>query len=180
MSRRSSILLTLAALTLAACDRDPASPTSGDLAHLRLLAGAASASRVDVRVDGEMKLSGLAFGQLSSAIDLAPVAPSLVFVPAGSIIDVIGRTFVLAPGKVTTVVAVDYQTLIRVMFPFPYRAESPYLRSTPGDWSVVVSHAGATDTLAMTGPIAIASGHLRTVLVLDKSGGGVQTVVTEP
>ncbi|MGI8496910.1 MAG: hypothetical protein ACR2OG_04910 [Gemmatimonadaceae bacterium] len=87
MSRRSSILLALSALALAACDRDPASPTSGDLAHLRLLAGAASASRVDVRVDGEMKLTGLTFGQLSAAIDLSPGAHSLVVVPARSYLD---------------------------------------------------------------------------------------------
>ncbi|MDQ6885666.1 MAG: DUF4397 domain-containing protein [Gemmatimonadota bacterium] len=224
MSRRSTVLVALSALALGSCRRDPASPETGELAHLRLLAGAASAARVDVRVDGEMKLTGLPFGQLSAAIDLAPGAHSLVVVPAGSIIDVIGRTFLLGPGKITTVVAVDsagginpvvlsdtgavaiagrsklrvvhlaeqappidvwrtqpdYPALIRVMFPFPYRAESPYLRSTPGNWSVVVSHAGATDTLAMTGPIAIGDGHVLSVLLLDKPGGGIQTVVTEP
>ena len=82
----------------------------------------------------------------------------------------------------------DYSTPIRVEFPFPYRAESPYLQSTPGDWRIFVSdtvpvatpNAPMPDTLADSGPISVSDGTSATVVVVDKPGGGVTFVVVRP
>ncbi len=50
----------------------------------------------------------------------------------------------------------DYQTPIRVMFPFPYGAESSYLQSDPGTWTVFVTSTTDWNTrLAESGPIPV-------------------------
>ncbi len=80
----------------------------------------------------------------------------------------------------------DFGTPIRVQFPFPYLAVSPYLQSDVGVWRVMVSSAAAganppmPDTLANSGPINIGSALTRTVVVIDKPGGGVELVVVDP
>ncbi|HEY2804620.1 MAG TPA: DUF4397 domain-containing protein [Gemmatimonadales bacterium] len=81
----------------------------------------------------------------------------------------------------------DYATPIRVQFPFPYLAVSPYLQSTVGGWDLMVSHAAAgsnppmPDTLANTGAIAVADGKSKTVIVTDgATAGTVQLVVVDP
>jgi hypothetical protein len=82
----------------------------------------------------------------------------------------------------------DYPSLVSVMFPFHYRDASPYLESTPGDWSVIMATEhytieGApflTDTLYASGSIAIPAGTARTVVFMDAPGGGYQTVVLTP
>ncbi len=71
----------------------------------------------------------------------------------------------------------DYDTLIRVMFPFGYRESSPYLLSDPGNWSVAVSHANVVDTLYRTAPIMVGAGKLVTVIVLDSSAAGGYTTL---
>ena len=69
----------------------------------------------------------------------------------------------------------DYCTAIRVMFPFPYRAESSYLQSTPGSWEVWVTRQGETaPRLATSGPVPVAGGEVRTLVILDAPGGGVK------
>jgi hypothetical protein len=52
-----------------------------------------------------------------------------------------------------------------------FRAVTGYFAGAPGDWTVVVSHAGARDTLLATGPVALAGGEARTVVLLDSAGG---------
>ncbi len=82
----------------------------------------------------------------------------------------------------------DYSSLVSVMFPFHYRDASPYLESTPGDWSVVMATEhytieGApllTDTLYAVDPIAVPAGTARTVVFMDAPGGGYQSVVLTP
>ena len=64
----------------------------------------------------------------------------------------------------------DFQTPIRVMFPFAYQATSPYLQSDPGAWEVWVTPVGSTTRLATTGSITVPSGERRTVVVLDSAG----------
>jgi Domain of unknown function (DUF4397) len=72
----------------------------------------------------------------------------------------------------------DFDTLIRVQFPFPYRTVSPYLQSDPGDWHITVSHENQTDTLYASGAIPVGAGKLVTVIVLDSSStGGVTAMV---
>lgn len=74
----------------------------------------------------------------------------------------------------------DYDSLVTVMFPFPYGASSGYVQSTPGTWTIVVSHENQQDTLVATGNIAIPDGHSRTVLLLDDGAGGVQATIVDP
>ncbi|HEY4100406.1 MAG TPA: DUF4397 domain-containing protein [Gemmatimonadales bacterium] len=83
----------------------------------------------------------------------------------------------------------DFGTPIRVEFPFLYGTISPYLQSTPGNWNVLVSDTVATnagpnpgmpDTLGASDAFSVPEGALRTVLVVDKPGGGVKFVVVNP
>ena len=73
----------------------------------------------------------------------------------------------------------DYQTLIRVMFPFAYRAASPYLLSDPGEWTVVVTPKDQTTQLYSTGAIDIPAGKVRTVVLLDAPTGGITAVILD-
>jgi hypothetical protein len=81
----------------------------------------------------------------------------------------------------------DYNTPIRVQFPFNYRDQSPYLQSTPGNWRILVSspvrfggNPPMPDTLAMSGVISVPAGSSRTVVIVDKQGGGISFVVVDP
>jgi hypothetical protein len=74
----------------------------------------------------------------------------------------------------------DFDTLVRVQFPFPYRAVSPYILSDPGDWHVTVSHENLTDTLYASGAITVADGKLVTVIVVDSSASGGITALIVP
>jgi len=55
--------------------------------------------------------------------------------------------------------------------PLNFRAVTRYFDGAPGAWSVVISHAGMTDTLLATGPIPLAEGQARTVVVIDSTPG---------
>jgi hypothetical protein len=69
----------------------------------------------------------------------------------------------------------DYTTPIRVMFPFAYLAESNYMQSDPGAWEVTVTREGeAAPVLATSGPITVADGGVRTVVLLDAPNGGIK------
>jgi hypothetical protein len=57
--------------------------------------------------------------------------------------------------------------------PLTFRAVTRFFDGAPGDWSVVISHAGMTDSLLATGSIPIAAGQARTVVVIDSTAGRV-------
>ena len=57
--------------------------------------------------------------------------------------------------------------------PLNFRAVTRYFDGAAGDWSVVISHAGMSDTLLATGSIAIADGQARTVALIDSTAGHV-------
>ena len=57
--------------------------------------------------------------------------------------------------------------------PLNFRAVTRYFDGAPGGWSVVISHAGMTDTLLSTGAIALADGQARTIVVIDSTAGHV-------
>jgi hypothetical protein len=57
--------------------------------------------------------------------------------------------------------------------PLNFRAVTRYFAGAPGDWSVVISHTGTTDTLLATGPLPLIDGQTRTVVVLDSTPGHV-------
>lgn len=55
--------------------------------------------------------------------------------------------------------------------PLNFRAITRFFDGAPGSWSVVIAHAGLTDTLLATGPIALVDGQALTVVVLDSTAG---------
>jgi hypothetical protein len=57
--------------------------------------------------------------------------------------------------------------------PLNFRAVTRHFDGAPGDWSVVISQAGMTDTLLATGSISIGDGQSRTAVVLDSIVGHV-------
>ena len=57
--------------------------------------------------------------------------------------------------------------------PLNFRAVTRYFDGMPGSWSVVISHAGTTDTLLATGALVLGDGQARTLVVLDSTAGGV-------
>ena len=57
--------------------------------------------------------------------------------------------------------------------PLNFRAVTRYFDGAAGGWSVVISHAGMTDTLLSTGAIALTDGQARTVVVIDSTAGHV-------
>jgi hypothetical protein len=75
----------------------------------------------------------------------------------------------------------DYREFIRVMFPFAYRASSPFLESTPGNWIVRVTRENGSQILAESAPIRVDALWVRTVVILDAPGGGVRiTALGDP
>jgi len=71
----------------------------------------------------------------------------------------------------------DFQTPIRVMFPFPFGAKSSFMESDPGEWEVWVTPEGATSPkLATSGPIPLEGGWVRTIFLLDAPNGGLRIV----
>ena len=80
----------------------------------------------------------------------------------------------------------DFPTPVRIMFPFDYGDESPYLQSDPGSWRVMVSTAVANpgdpmpDTLANSGLIGVPAGTSRTVVLVKSESGQFSFAVLEP
>jgi hypothetical protein len=67
----------------------------------------------------------------------------------------------------------DSTHLILTEQPFNYQAITPYFESTPGKWTVVISHGGVRDTLLVTDSIAVNGGQARTVAIIDSTGARV-------
>ncbi|MBI2796498.1 MAG: DUF4397 domain-containing protein [Gemmatimonadetes bacterium] len=71
----------------------------------------------------------------------------------------------------------DFGTRIRIMFPFPLGANSYYMQSTPGAWSVFVTPTSdANTTLAQLTGVAIAGGEVRTLVLIDDVPTGLKLV----
>ena len=71
----------------------------------------------------------------------------------------------------------DFSEPVQVMFPFPLGAQSSYIESEPGPWSVWATAEGTTTpVLATTGSLNILGGQVWTVLLLDEPGGGFTAV----
>ena len=64
-------------------------------------------------------------------------------------------------------------TLLGTAAPLNFRAVTRYFDAAPGSWSVVISHAGTTDTLLATGALVLGDGQAQTLVVLDSTPGGV-------
>ena len=68
----------------------------------------------------------------------------------------------------------DFPTFVKFMDPFPYKASSPFIESTPGDWVIRVTKKGSTEVLAQSAPIRVNELWIRTVLLLDAPNGGIK------
>lgn len=80
----------------------------------------------------------------------------------------------------------DWQQPISWQFPFNYQAEitslsAPFVQSTVGTWEIRIWQTPADSTGWSSAPekvvLTLASGEKRTVVILDKDGGGVRTEV---
>jgi len=65
----------------------------------------------------------------------------------------------------------DSSGLILTRRPFNFRAVTGYFESTPGKWTVVISHGGVMDTLLATDSILVGDGQARTVALVDSGPG---------
>jgi hypothetical protein len=115
-----------------------------------------------------------------SAIEAETFADTGAIVPAGKTKLRVLHYASAAPAIDVWRTQPDFSTLTRVMFPFPYRAESPYLQSDPGVWTVVVTAEGSTTPIYSTGNITIPAGKSRTVVLVDAPTSGVEAVILEP
>ena len=77
----------------------------------------------------------------------------------------------------------DYQTPIAWQFPFTYQSDptpltAPFFQSTVGTWEVrawqTPADASGWDTAPVKVVIPLASGEKKTVIILDKEGGGIR------
>ena len=224
-------LWTIALSTVLGCAESVTTSCTG-CPELRVVHSAVSVPAVDVLLNDEVQVEGLAVGMVSSYIALAPGEWAVGFRPSGSTTDPPPTMMSFAAGDRVTVLTVDSSTVINpwvlsdtnaavpanrsklravhfaehaapidiwrtqpdfgqyITFQFPIRPReaTPYMESDPGDWRVLVStetrDSGGipvlADTLLETAPIPVPAGQTRTVLILDREGGGVTAVVIVP
>ena len=226
MLHRSSVVFILILCGVAACDSNPSAPNSlGGQPALRIIN--AFTSPVDVLVDGQVAVSGMAAGAIdtigpslgahtvtlragsaSSAQSITTAAGALntvavvrsssgavgsavlddtnSVVPAGA---TKLRVIHLAPNAGTLQVyrtQPDFATPVSWQFPFNYQPDpnslsAPFFQSTVGTWEVRIWQTPADASGWSTAPVKVivplASGEKRTILMLDKVGGGVRVEV---
>jgi hypothetical protein len=71
----------------------------------------------------------------------------------------------------------DFATEFVLYFPSPFGSLSTYHQSTAGNYRVRIRRQSDKVILADTGPISVPADQVRTVMLMDKPGGGVQTKV---
>jgi len=226
---RIAIRATLATLVAAGCS--DATPPDGVSEGVRVIN--AYPQPVDVLVDGNVVVSGLAAGQLDSlaisglhtvtlrASGTATAAAVSMDVGAGEMLTVaavrVGASIAASALDDTNAIVPAGFTKVRVLhlapnagqievgrtqpdfnvtpaigwkIPFLYDSlamdplANPYFQSTVGAWDVRVWRTPSEDALGWNGTTAVAtftlaSGEKRTVLVLDKPGGGIQLRVID-
>lgn len=64
-------------------------------------------------------------------------------------------------------------SLLLTQQPFNFRAVTRYFDSSPGKWTVVISHSGVRDTVLATDSIVVGDGQARTVAIVDSAGARV-------
>jgi Domain of unknown function (DUF4397) len=226
MSRRGSVVSLLILCGVAACDSNPAAVNRlGGQPALRIIN--AFTAPVDVLVDGQVAVSGMAVGAIdtigpslgahtltlrasgaSSAQSITTAAGALNTVAvvrssSGSVGSaVLDDTNSVVPAGATKVRVIhlapnagtlqvyrtqpDYGTPISWQFPFNYQPDpnslsAPFFQSTVGTWEVRIwqtpTDASGWSTAPVKVVIPLASGEKRTILMLDKVGGGVRVEV---
>ena len=170
MKARVVVALGAGLVVLAACDNGngPPPPQASRLRVLHTIRGGPS---LTVFVDGG-RGSTVAFGQLSRAAFLSPGVHELILVPSDTSHSlIVDFTAPGAPPIDAWRTQPDSSGLVMSAQPLNFRALTRFFDGAPGAWSVVISHAGITDTLIATGPIAMADGQAQTIVVLDSIPG---------
>ena len=226
MLRRASVVSVLILCGVAACDSNPAAVSKfGGQPALRIIN--AFTAPVDVLVDGQVAVSGMAAGTIdtigpslgahtvtlrasgassSQSITTAAGALNTVAVVRSStgsvgsaILDDTNsvvpagatklRVIHLAPNAGTLQVyrtQPDFATPVSWQFPFNYQPDptslsAPFFQSTVGTWEVRIWQTPADASGWSSAPVKVivplASGEKRTILMLDKAGGGVRVEV---
>jgi Domain of unknown function (DUF4397) len=172
--------------SLAAGAIGTAAPTSG--AHslvLRPMGGSASVARSITTTTGSMSTVA-AVRSASGTVASASLDDTNSVVPAGKtklrVLHFAANAGVLQVFRTQP----DYQTPIAWQFPFTYQPDptslsAPFYQSDVGSWEVRVWQAPADSTGWTNAPVKIvvplASGEKKTILILDKAGGGVRVEV---
>jgi hypothetical protein len=226
MLRRASVVSVLILCSVAACDSNPGAILGlGGQPALRIIN--AFTAPVDVLVDGQVAVSGLAAGAIdtigpslgahtitlrasgkssSQAITTAAGALNTVAVvrsASGSVGSaVLDDTNSVVPTGATKLRVIhlannagtlqvyrtqpDFATPVSWQFPFNYQPDptslsAPFYQSTVGTWEVRIwqtpTDASGWSTAPVKVIIPLASGEKRTILMLDKVGGGVRVEV---
>jgi hypothetical protein len=186
--------------------------------RLQVVPGVAELSAVDVVVDGQVRLTGVAYGRPSSALALSTGQHVVKVVPPAAGASTGGTSVTIRANDTTTVVVIgtaaalnpvtlgdtgaapvpgkgklrvshlatnappidvyrsqpDFPSFIKLMDPFPYRASSPFVESTPGNWVIRVTARNSTQILAESPPIRVDALWVRTVVLLDAPNGGIR------
>lgn len=230
--RDSSLHFLIGAALLAAlaCSESNGTGPESPQGTLRVIQAAQSTAALDVLVDGNIAVSGLGTGAISSAVPVSPgqrtieVKPSggpksptqlelavladsqytAIVIDSSSVLNPVAVTDtggIPAPGKTKLQVAnmarlagpidvyrrqPDFDGLLTLVFPFPYRALSSYVQSDPGDWQVLVATEvrvdglppeAPQDTLLIVDPVSLAADQAVTIVLVDEPEGGIAAVV---
>lgn len=224
--RRAGLLAALCLASACGGDTPTACCDTGSSA-LRIVN--AFTGPVDVLVDGNVAVQGLAAGSIDTLAP-APGAHAVLLRPTGSQAAA-SQSVTTAAGALRTLAAVrsasgsvgaavlddtnsvvpagatkvrvlhmapsagvlqvyrtqpDYQQPISWQFPFTYQAQvdalsAPFYQSTVGTWEVRVWQSPADASGWAAAPVKVvlplASGEKRTVVILDKAGGGVRVEI---
>jgi|GEM_PF-2513359 hypothetical protein len=226
MWRRASICSVLILCSVAACDNAPTLVAhSGGEPALRIIN--AFTAPVDVLVDGQVAVSGLAAGAIDTigpslgahtitlrasgksssqsittaagALNTVAVVRSASGAVGSAILD---DTNSVVPAGATKLRVIhlaanagtlqvyrtqpDFGTPISWQFPFNYQPDptslsAPFYQSTVGAWEVRIwqtpTDASGWSTAPVKVIIPLSSGEKRTILMLDKPGGGVRVEI---
>lgn len=137
MRARSSWLLLPAVVALAACSSDPAGPdtTGNQEGRLQVIPGIIALPLVDVVVDGEVKMTNVAFGVPSSPLALSLGEHAVKAVAPGTAASPGGATVTVRAGDTTRVVVVGTPT-----DPTPIALGDTGAIPVPGKGKLRVSH----------------------------------------
>ena len=177
---------SVAIQSLAAGSIGTAAPASGNHTLLLRPAGAGASSTQSITTS-----TGV-MGTIAAVRSSTGAVSSVSLDDTGSVVPV-GHTKVrvihFAPNAGTLQVyrtQPDYQTPISWQFPFTYQAEptslsAPFYQSTVGTWEVRVWQTPADSSGWANAPVKVTipltSGQKKTVVILDKPGGGVRVEV---
>lgn len=139
MTARSFWLLA-AFVAMAACSDDASGPdTTGNTdGRLQIVPGVAALATVDVVVDGQTRLTSIAYGVPSSPIALSVGQHQVKVVPAGTAASPGGTTVMLKAGDTTRVVVIGTPTAMT-----PIALGDTGAAPVPGKGKLRVSHLAA-------------------------------------